>query len=346
MPVFKKLGSGSSPFASAADSPLVPRGITVPVGQPGGGSNLRSLESRNGSTGLSRKVRGSQPRGDSVASGTSTPVIHKQRRCGSMKRMMYLGALVLGVTVCSQSFGFELLDRMLGHKGCASCCEPGCDAGNGCCEPGCDAGNGNGCAEPACGAGNGCAEPACDAGAGCCEPSCGAGSSCCGMRKKHDLFGGIKGLFAKCKRKHSCCGTSCCEPACDAGNGCCEPACGAGNGCAEPACDAGNGCCEPACDAGAGCCEPSCGAASCCGGRKAHKHVLRDLIAALKAKHARKSCCGTSCCGGEPACSAGIGCCEPSCCAEPACGAGCAPAAEPTPDASASVKTARTVASK
>ena len=266
-------------------------------------------------------------------------MIHKQRRCGSMKRMMYLGALVLGVTVCSQSFGFELLDRMLGCKGGASCCEPGCDAGAGCCEPGCGAGNG--CAEPACGAGNGCAEPACDAGAGCCEPSCGAGS-CCGARKKHDLFGGLKGLFAKCKRKHSCCG-SCTEPGCDAGNGCCEPACGAGNGCAEPACGAGNGCAEPACDASAGCCEPSCGAASCCGTRK-HRHCLRDMIAALKAKHARKSCCGTSCCGGEPDCSAGNGCCEPACGAD----AGCAPcAAEPTPDASAStVKSVRTVASK
>ena len=98
-----------------------------------------------------------------------------------MKRMLFLGALVLGVTVCSQSFGFEILDRMLGHKGCTSCCEPGCDAGNGCCEPGCGAGNG--CAEPACGAGNGCAEPACDAGAGCCEPSCGA-ASCCGTRAR------------------------------------------------------------------------------------------------------------------------------------------------------------------
>jgi hypothetical protein len=77
--------------------------------------------------------------------------------------------------------------------------------------------------------------------------------------------------------------------------------------------------------------------------------VIRDLFAALKAKHARKSCCGTSCCGGEPDCSAGNGCCEPGCGAEPACGAaaGCAPcAAEPTPDASASVKAVRTVASK
>ncbi|MFM7137202.1 MAG: hypothetical protein ACKO1M_09065, partial [Planctomycetota bacterium] len=115
-----------------------------------------------------------------------------------MKRMMYLGALVLSVTVCSQSFGFELLDRMIGHKGCASCCEPGCDAGNGCCEPACDAGNG-------------CTEPACDAGNGCCEPACDAGAGCCGIRKarKHDLFGGLKGLFAKKKR------ASCCEPACD-----------------------------------------------------------------------------------------------------------------------------------
>jgi hypothetical protein len=247
--------------------------------------------------------------------------------------MIFLGALVLGVTVCSQSFGFELLDRMLGHKGCASCCEPGCDAGgNGCCEPGCDAGNGNGCCEPACGAGNGCAEPACDAGAGCCEPACGAASSCCGVRKKHDLFGGLKGLFEKCKRKHrGCCGASCTEPGCDAGNGCCEPACGAGNGCAEPACDAGAGCCEPACGA----------AASCCGVRKKCTPI-RDLLRSIHAaKKSRKSCCGTSCCGGEPDCSAGNGCCEPGCgagngCCEPACGAVESAPAAPTPDASAS----------
>ena len=69
-----------------------------------------------------------------------------------MKRMLYLGVLALSATVCSQSYGFELLDRMLGHHGCAdSCCEPACDAGAGCCEPACGA-------EPACG----------------CEPACGA----------------------------------------------------------------------------------------------------------------------------------------------------------------------------
>jgi len=144
-----------------------------------------------------------------------------------MKRMMFLGALVLGVTVCSQSFGFELLNKMLGHKGCTSCCEPGCDAGAGCCEPGCDAGAGNGCCEPACGAGNGCAEPACDAGNGCCEPACDAGAGCCepscgaagccGVKKKcatpiRDL---LRAIHAAKKSRKSC--TSCCEPDCSAG---------------------------------------------------------------------------------------------------------------------------------
>jgi len=102
-----------------------------------------------------------------------------------MKRMLFLGALVFGVTVCSQSFGFEILHRMLGHKGCTSCTEPSCGAGNGCadaCEPGCGAGNGclggRGAAEPGCAAGNGClggngcAEPACDAGNGCTDGGC------------------------------------------------------------------------------------------------------------------------------------------------------------------------------
>ena len=278
-----------------------------------------------------------------------------------MKRMMFLGALVLGVTVCSQSFGFELLDKMLCHKGGASCCEPGCDAGNGCCEPGCGAGNG--CAEPACGAGNGCAEPACGAGNGCCEPSCGADSCCStGCRKKHDLFGGLKGLFEKCKRKHHGCPVSCCgEPDCGAGNGCAEPACGAGNGCAEPACGAGNGCCEPACGAGNGCCEPSCGAAKACG-KKRHSigGLLRAIHDAKKNLH-RRSSCTDSCCN-DPDCGAGNGCCEPACgagngCCEPACGAVSTPVeatpAAPTPDASAAKKStgkvvavSRTVATK
>jgi len=318
------------------------------VGQPGGGSNLKILRVTDwldrpaARRFVDHNLGVTKPRDRDEDSH----VIYKQRRCGSMKRMLFLGALVLGVTVCSQSFGFELLDRLAGHRGCTSCCEPGCDAGSGCCEPGCGAGAGNGCAaDPGCGAGNGCCEPACDAGAGCCEPSCGAAKGC--LKKKHDLFGGLKGLFACKKRHHGCTGSGCCEPACDAGNGCCEPACGAGNGCAaEPACGAGNGCCEPACDAGAGCCEPSCGAAKgCCKKRGGIAGLLRAI------HNAKKSRCHKSCCG-EPDCSAG--CCEPGCGAEPACGAcDSAVAPAPTPDASAAKQTqgkvvavSRTVATK
>jgi hypothetical protein len=147
-----------------------------------------------------------------------------------MKRMLFLGALVLGVTVCSQSFGFELFNKMLGHKGCSSCCEPGCDA-DGCCEPACGAGGGCG-AEPACGAAGNCCEPACDAGAGCCEPSCGAAP--CKKRCRGtpilDLLRAVHNAKKNCLKKSSC--TGCCgEP--DCGAGCCEPGCGA-----EPACGA------------------------------------------------------------------------------------------------------------
>jgi len=370
--VAKNTWRHSSRFRHLADSPLVPRGNHCARRATRGRQSPANVSSHGmARQACRRQVRGSQASGPTrlkTKTEVDFRVLHKQRRCGSMKRMMFLGALVLGVTVCSQSFGFELLDRMLGHKGCASCCEPGCDAGAGCCEPGCGAGNGcaepacgaGGCAEPACGAGNGCAEPACGAGNGCCEPSCGA-ASCCGVRKKHDLFGGLKGLFEKCKRKHHGCCDSCCEPACGAGNGCAEPACGAGNGCAEPACGAGNGCAEPACDAGAGCCEPSCGAASCCGTRKKCTPIA-DLLRAIhnaKKRCHRSSCCDSCCdepdcsagCAAEPACGAGNGCCEPACGA--ASYAPTATPAAPTPDASAAKKStgkvvavSRTVATK
>ena len=35
-----------------------------------------------------------------------------------MKWNIIIGSLVLGLCVSSQSYGFELLDRMLGLKGC------------------------------------------------------------------------------------------------------------------------------------------------------------------------------------------------------------------------------------
>ena len=45
-----------------------------------------------------------------------------------MKWNIIIGTLVLGVGLCSQSFGYDLLDRMLGSKGC------GCESKAGCCE--------------------------------------------------------------------------------------------------------------------------------------------------------------------------------------------------------------------
>jgi hypothetical protein len=62
-----------------------------------------------------------------------------------MKWTSLLGSLVLGVAVCTQSYGFELLDRMLGCSGCGcntSCCETSlfsrCHRSR-CCNDGCGA---------------------------------------------------------------------------------------------------------------------------------------------------------------------------------------------------------------
>ena len=57
-----------------------------------------------------------------------------------MKWNMVFGALVVSVGLCSQSFGFELLERMLGLNdcGCNSCCQQACQPSCGCdkgCEP-------------------------------------------------------------------------------------------------------------------------------------------------------------------------------------------------------------------
>ena len=51
------------------------------------------------------------------------------RRRLSMKWNIILSTVVVALATCSQSFGFELLDRMLGSSGCgcqSSCCETNC----------------------------------------------------------------------------------------------------------------------------------------------------------------------------------------------------------------------------
>src|SRR4029079_7245867 len=59
------------------------------------------------------------------------------RRLCPMKN--FLGALMVSIALTSPSFGFCLLDKMLG-SGCGCCCEPSCS----CCEKSC-------CCEKRCG---------------------------------------------------------------------------------------------------------------------------------------------------------------------------------------------------
>ncbi len=170
-----------------------------------------------------------------------------------MKWNILVGSLVLGFGLCTQSFGMDLLDRMLGtnYNGCsdkASCCDTPCaDPGPSC---GCDTG--------------------CDVQCVPCKPKC----------RKTPLLDLLRGCH-KCKK-------SSCDGGCDAGcadPGCADPACGCG---AEPACGCDNGC-DNACGCAAkkcrrprcwtcsvvitakssrcdaGCADPGCGAEPACG---------------------------------------------------------------------------------
>src|SRR4051812_39715766 len=113
----------------------------------------------------------------------------RRRRC-SMKWKMIFGALVVSAGLCSQGFGFELLDRMLGGGGgCGGCCAPSCCQPTCCEQPACEptcceqaACQPTCCEQPACGG--------CNTGCGGCNTGCGG----CGHRHCH-LFGGMRGLF-------------------------------------------------------------------------------------------------------------------------------------------------------
>lgn len=148
-----------------------------------------------------------------------------------MKSKAVFGALLVSVALCSQGFGLELLDRMLGLKGCGcNPCAPACCEEAQACEPACCE---QAACEPAC-----CEKAACEP--ACCEEAC---EPCC--RKRCDLFKGLRDLADRSRCRRACrqaCREKCCEPAC------CEEAC-----CPEPAC------CEEAC-------APACCAAPACGG--------------------------------------------------------------------------------
>jgi hypothetical protein len=196
-------------------------------------------------------------------------IVPVERRRGSMKWNILCGSLVLGLGLCTQSFGFELLDRMLGVDSCceSSCCKKSCceAAAPSCCaaEPTCAAAAG-----PACG---------CDAAPACgCESAC--APKCCKQKCRQPLFN-----FNKC------CKPKCCKSACD--TGCCD---------AQPTCAAA---CEPACGA-----EPACGCESACAPKccksKCNRGCLLDRIFACNKRCCKPKCCDNGCHGGCNGCAA------------------------------------------
>ncbi len=233
-----------------------------------------------------------------------------------MKLKMVIATLVFGMAFCSSSYGFELLDRMMGRSGCGgcatSCCDTpvtsgcGCDAGTSCCDGGrafrCHSFGsffnrgcggcgliGGGCcgavdAGCGCNGGNaGCCGDAVNAGCGC-DAGCGSGcGNGCGL---------FSGLFRN--RCGNGCGAVDAGCGCNGGNaGCCGNAVNAGCGC-----NGGNaGCCGNAVNAGCGCdngCDSGCG--NGCGGF--------GLLDRIRARHASRHCGG--CCG--TVVDAGCGC--------------------------------------
>ena len=148
-----------------------------------------------------------------------------------MKWNLLVGSLVLGLGMSTQSFGFELLDRMLGGGDCgcesncceSSCCEPKCCkvkcCKQKCCEPK--------CCEPKCCKVKCCKPKCCEP--KCCEPKC-CEPKCC---------------------KVKCCKEKCCKQSCDSCDSCCKRglfdrifakkccnSCGCDNGC-DSGCDSG-----------------------------------------------------------------------------------------------------------
>jgi hypothetical protein len=212
-----------------------------------------------------------------------------------MRWNLFLGALVVSAGLSSQSFGFELLDRMLGLNGCGgnSCCQPQC-CEKSCCAPACEPA----CAAPACAPACAapaceptcCEQPACNTGCGCGQGNCCQGNVKCGCSHwgvrtchSHDLFAGLRGLF-------------------DCNRGCCNSGCNNGCGCAEATCFA-QPVCEQTCSA-----QPACEQSCCnngCGHHRAHRACLLDIFG----RHRR--CCQSSCC--QSACEASCGCAGGAC---------------------------------
>jgi len=165
-----------------------------------------------------------------------------------MKWNVILGTMVLGVALCAQqSYGFELLDRMLGVGAAQKGGKCGCDAAQkgGCKDGACQKGDGKGC------------------GNGACQKDGGKDDAC--QKGGHSLFGG-RGACQKGDGKG--CGNDACQKdggkddACQKGSKggrgslldrifACNKCCDSGKGGKGDACQKGDGKgCGAACQKG------------------------------------------------------------------------------------------------
>jgi hypothetical protein len=229
-----------------------------------------------------------------------------------MKWNIFVGSMVLSASLCGQSFGGELLHRLLGGHGVgasSSCCDTTIA------DPSCGAEIASGCgAGPTCGAE--IAAPACDPCAGSAAPSCGVETACAPIVCRTPILDKLKGLkcklhnakaslHAKLAAKHAAwaaahaptCGVETCGPTCGAeiASGCgAGPTCGAEI--AAPACGLG----APSCGAEISACDPCAAAPGCDGirgfGLKKHGGLLSKLF-----KH--KSGCDVACDAAPAGCS-------------------------------------------
>ena len=161
-----------------------------------------------------------------------------------MKINIVLGSLVLGASLCGQSFGGDLLSRLLGGHGCgakSSCCDTSVS------DPSCGAEMASPCGS-GCGAGPTCgAEMAAPCGLGSVAPSCGAEIASCGScaapscAPHRPILAHLKGKLGHLKGKlasKSACAPSCSDPigpSCGAEIAACDPCS------AAPSCDSGFG---------------------------------------------------------------------------------------------------------
>ena len=213
-----------------------------------------------------------------------------------MKWNMLLGSLMLGVSLCTPSFGGGLLDRMLGLRGSgcdSACCDNGCSADPSCgCEVvTCDPCKKGGLLSKLRGPSCGCEVNACDPCATA-VPSCGCEVVACDPCKKGGLLSRLRGPSCGCE-------VNACDPCAAA-----APSCG---------CEISDCGCGPAsCDS---CCQPRRKPLLELLGRV--EHAKHKMLCKVRNIGKGRACCDSGC-ATDPSCGCEISSCDP--CAAPTCG--------------------------